>query len=88
MLYNNMMFKQTFGNDAFKAAKASGYNMDQRNEMLREKVVNEAFDAAYKPLGKNGQRDNNIDKGHFFKEVFPVCSSSGADRTSHNARHR
>ena len=76
MLYNNMMFKQTFGNDAFKAAKASGYNMDQRNEILREKVVNEAFDAAYKPLGKNGQRDNNIGAGKEWETVSQLSTDA------------
>lgn len=76
MLYNNMMFKQTFGSDAFKAAKASGYNMDQRNEMLREKVVNEAFDAAYKPLGKNGQRDNNIGAGKEWETVSQLSTDA------------
>lgn len=76
MLYNNMMFKQTFGSDAFKAAKASGYNMDQRNEMLREKVVNEAFDAAYKPLGKNGQRDNNVGAGKEWETVSQLSTDA------------
>lgn len=76
MLYNNMMFKQTFGSDAFKAAKASGYNMDQRNEILREKVVNEAFDAAYKPLGKNGQRDNSVGAGKEWETVSQLSTDA------------
>lgn len=76
MLYNNMMFKQTFGTDAFKAAKASGYNMDQRNEILREKVVNDAFVGKYKPWIKNGVVDESTGAGSAWNTISELSTDA------------
>lgn len=55
MLYNNQMFKQAFGDDVFKAAKASGYDMEQRNQLLRDKVINDAINEAYMPTEEDAK---------------------------------
>ena len=49
-LYDNQMFISKFGEDAFDQAVANGYTREQRNAALKDAVVNEAFDAAFKPV--------------------------------------
>ena len=83
-LYNNQMFKQTFGNDAFKAAKASGYGIDQRNAILREKVVDDAFKEAYSPYADKatgtGKRDNKKGLGKNWETYYNDLSTDAKEK--------
>lgn len=69
MLYDNQMFKQAFGDDAVKKAKAAGYTHDQRNELLREKVINEAFDKSYRPEVSNGKINKDTGAGEDWEKI-------------------
>lgn len=43
VLYNNRLFKSVFGDAGFQAAKANGIDYEKRNEILRNKVIKDAF---------------------------------------------
>ena len=46
-LYNNQQFIDYFGRDAFRQAKAAGYTLSMRNEMLRDKIIGDAFEETF-----------------------------------------
>lgn len=50
ILYNNIQFRKTFGDDAFERAKASGYDLEARNRLLENKVIG---DRAKEVFGKD-----------------------------------
>lgn len=64
ILYNNQQFINQFGKEAFDKLNVDSeeaYNL--RNNMLREKVVNDAFEAAFKPRIVNGRIDESTGAG-------------------------
>ena len=58
VLYNNQLFKSTFGEDAFQKAKEAGYDYSTRNQLLKEKLVDDAFKEAYSPFDEKGKRSD------------------------------
>lgn len=57
-LYNNWKFVQIFGNEKFDSLISVGIEYDNRCQMLRNKVVSDAFNYLYSPFTPNGTRDN------------------------------
>lgn len=60
ILYNNTLFKDTFGDDVFRQLNdgtEASYNL--RNNMLTEKVATDAFSARFSPWDENGTKRNN-----------------------------
>ena len=71
-LYRNNQFISIFGKEAFEKTIEEYDNgkeaYDFRCEMLRNKVVSDAFNYLYSPFTKNGSRDNNKGLGAKWEE--------------------
>ena len=78
ILYDNMMFKNKLGSDLFNQLKAQGIGRDQRNEILRQSIIDEVAQR-YNPIGKNGFRDNSKGLGENW-EKFNQMSLDGKQK--------
>jgi hypothetical protein len=78
ILYDNMMFKNKLGSDLFNQLKAQGIGRDQRNEILRQNIIDEVAQR-YNPIGKNGFRDNSKGLGENW-EKFNQMSLDGKQK--------
>ena len=67
-LYNNWKFVQIFGNEKFDSLISVGIEYDNRCQMLRNKVVSDAFNYLYSPFTPNGTRDNRKGLGADWEE--------------------
>ena len=67
-LYNNWKFVQIFGNEEFDSLISVGIGYDNRCQMLRNKVVSDAFNYLYSPFTPNGTRDNRKGLGADWEE--------------------
>lgn len=67
-LYNNWKFVQIFGNEKFDSLISVGIEYDNRCQMLRNKVVSDAFNYLYSPFTPNGTRDNRKGLGTDWEE--------------------
>ena len=68
ILYNNLKFKNVFSAELFDSLKSIGVEYDDRCEMLRNKVVSDAFYYLYSPFTPNGTRDNRKGLGADWEE--------------------
>lgn len=76
ILYNNQMFKQTFGEDSLQQAKAAGYDYNARNTLLRDKIVNDAFESAYMPVDEEGNRDDSKGLGNQWEKYNKMSTDA------------
>lgn len=59
ILYNNMKFKNAFGEDTFNQLQGGEEAYTYRNNLLKEKIVNDEFGKMYSPWNKDRtSRDN------------------------------
>lgn len=68
ILYNNLKFKNIFSAELFDSLKSIGADYDDRCEILRNKVVSDAFNYLYSPFTPNGTRDNRKGLGADWEE--------------------
>ena len=69
ILYNNNKFRNTFGEDAFNSmndGSEESYNL--RNQLLKEKVISDAFNKEFSPFDDKGNRDNSVGLGENFEK--------------------
>lgn len=69
-LYSNKQFINAFGRDAFHQAKANGFDLNARNELLRDKIVTNEFKNLYSPFNEDGTRNNKKGLGADFEKYF------------------
>lgn len=92
-LYNDLKFKQIFGKDIYDSTIREYSNREEaydfRCEMLRNKVVSDAFNYLYSPFTKNGSRDNNKGLGAKWEEYNQMSISAKEDfiRTDFQERY-
>jgi tetratricopeptide (TPR) repeat protein len=63
-LYSNKQFIDTFGENAFDQAKAAGYDLSARNELLKNKIIGDTFVETFgndKKLLRMGSEEGEID---------------------------
>ena len=71
ILYNNQQFINTFGQEEFdKMNNGTRASYDYRNELLKNKVIDDAFKEAYSPFDVNGKRDNNKGFGKDWEKYY------------------
>lgn len=68
ILYNNLKFKIVFSAELFDSLKSIGVEYGDRCEILRNKVVLDAFNYLYSPFTSNGIRDNRKGLGADWEE--------------------
>ena len=93
VLFNNLKFKKIFGKEIFDSTIREYGNReeayDYRCEMLRNKVVSEAFNYLYSPYNKNGSRDNSRGLGVEWEEYNQMSIPAKEDfiRTDFQERY-
>ena len=77
ILYNNQQFINKFGEDTFnKMSDGSQDSYEARNNLLREKVVNDEWQRRYSPVNDKGKRNDNIGLGRDYEKYSQMSTDS------------
>ena len=77
VLYNNQQFINKFGLEEFNRYNdGTSKSYDFRNQLLREKVVNDAVEEHYKPQIKNGQIDESTGAGSAWEKISQLSTDA------------
>lgn len=77
VLYNNQQFVKKFGMNAFtnwSSGTTKGY--EDRNALLKETIVNEAWNNALSPFKADGTRDNNRGLGSLWEKYSEMSTDA------------
>ena len=71
ILYNNIQFKNHFGDEGISFAKANNLGYEQRNAMLKSDIASKAFASRFSPWNEDGtMRDNHKGLGADYEKYF------------------
>lgn len=63
ILYNNQQFKNTFGEEKFNSLNGGEEAYNYRNELLKNKIVDEEWNRRFNPFNEEGLRNNDFGLG-------------------------
>lgn len=69
VLYNNKKFRDAFGEDEFnRLNNGTKEAYDYRNQLFREKIIGDAFDARFNPVNEDNVRSNKAGLGDDYEK--------------------
>lgn len=77
VLYNNQKFISTFGQEVFDQMNdGSKEAYEKRNQLLREKLIDDAFKKNYAPVDEKGNRDNTKGLGKDWEKYYNMSTDA------------